>query len=122
MRHPLTLAALVFSASAFAQTATAPAAAAAQPVAVPAPNCVKPAVPELKALDKKASDALNAGSTAYQKCVQAYITERREVAKQHEAIINANMNASNALAAEFNAFGSQLEALSKARAAAKKDE
>lgn len=120
MRHTLAIATLVFSASAFAQTATAP--VAAQPVAVPAPTCVKPAIPELKALDKKASDALNAGSTAYQKCVQAYIAERREVAKQHEAIINANMNASNALAADFNAFGAQLEALSKARAAAKKDE
>lgn len=120
MRYTLALAALVFSAGALAQTSAAP--AAAQAAAVPPPNCTKPVIPELKALDKKASDALNAGSTAYQKCVQAYISERREIAKQHEAIINANMNASNALAQEFNAFGAQLDALSKARAAANKGE
>ena len=85
----------------------------AQAPAIPAPTCTKPAVPVPGTkLDKKGSDALNAGATAYQTCVQAYLTERRSAAKQHEAIAKANTDASNALAAEFNGFATALEAFS----------
>ena len=91
---------------------------------VPPPSCAKPTVPAVGTkLDEKTSKQLNTGANAYQACVQTYLTERRAIAKKHEAIAEANTKATNALASEFNGFAAALEAFSRAHnASIKKSE
>jgi hypothetical protein len=78
---------------------------------IPPPTCTKPAVPAPGTkLDKKGSDLVNANAATYQACVQAYLAERRGIAKKHEEIAKANTEASNALVKEFNGFAAGMEA------------
>lgn len=98
---------------------TLPALALAQvdDAAVPALTCVMPVVPAIGTkLDKTASEKLNAESTAYSSCGNAYIQARRETAAKHQAIANAQIDASNAFAADFNGYVTALGAFSAAQA------
>jgi hypothetical protein len=86
-------------------------------VPVPASSCSKPVLPAIDSpMDDKAAKKLNADSTAYAACVETYMKERRAVAEEHRGIFEANANAANAAAKEFNNFSTELTALSAARA------
>ncbi len=94
--------------------------AQADDTTVPPPTCVKPVLPAAgTALSKTAADKLNAESTAYSACAQAYIAARRTTAAKHQAIATTQANAANTFVAEFNGFVASLDAFSKAQAAKK---
>jgi hypothetical protein len=99
--------------------ARAQAPAVADDATVPPATCVKPALPDAtKPLEKADSDKLNAQTKAYQVCADTYLKARRATAAKHQAIANANADAANALAAEFNGYASALDAYNNARKAA----
>lgn len=93
--------------------------AAADDATVPPATCVKPVLPDAtKPLDKAGSDKLNAETKAYQVCADTYLKARRAIAAKHQAIANANAEAANGLAGEFNSYAAALEAYNNARKAA----
>lgn len=92
--------------------------AQADDVPVPAANCIKPTVPAVgTSLDKAKADKLNAETTAYGACADAYLKARRATTKKYQDIANTHADAGNAFATDFNGFVATLEAFSKAQAA-----
>lgn len=85
---------------------------------VPPIGCVKPTVPAIgTTLDKAAAEKLNAQSAAYSACGDVYRKARRASADKYQAIANAQINAANGFAAEFNEYAASLDAFGKAQAA-----
>ena len=97
--------------------------AQADDIAVPPANCIKPAIPAADAaLDNTAAEKLNADTTAFGQCADAYIKARRTTVEKYQTIANAHANAANAFATDFNSYSTALAAFGTARAAkAEKD-
>lgn len=92
--------------------------AQADDTTAPAATCVQPVVPPAnKTLNKAAADKLNAESTAYAACGDAYLKARRATAAKYQAIANTHVDAANGFATQFNGFAATLDAYSKAQAA-----
>ncbi len=102
-----------------AAVALAPAAFAADPAPAATPAAVETVAPaqcnrpqiQLDAAGKiKNAKELQPQVNAYQSCIDAYVTARKQVVDQHEAIAKANRDASNAAVKEFNDFAAEITA------------
>ncbi|HZR36264.1 MAG TPA: hypothetical protein VFA75_12885 [Nevskia sp.] len=102
-----------------AAVALAPVAFAADPAAAATPpavetvapaQCLRPQIQLDGAGKIKNAKELQAQVNTYQSCVDAYVSQRRQVVDQHEAIAKANRDASNAAVKEFNDFAAELSA------------
>ena len=109
--------------TAFAAHGQAPA-AATPAVVVPPLTCTAPAFPANfdKGLNKKESEAFNAATKDYKKCMDSYFDARKVVVDQHNAIAKANADAAQAAAKQFNGFVEALNARIAAQGAKKKAE
>ena len=94
-----------------AASAQAPAPVAAPATTVAPASCTKPVLsPPTKAMSKKESDKLNVDNKSYQDCVKAYVTARKAVVDEHNAVAKAHADAAVAAQTDFNTYVTELNA------------
>jgi len=81
--------------------------------AIPAATCTKPELQTDAGGKLKNAKELSGQASAYQSCIQSYITERNKTADGLDAQSKANRKAANAAANDFNDFVNALNAAQK---------